>query len=91
MKTPYCVLRSRSVCFQLYLFLFILVSIHSNAQDTPVKEKVISFSSMDEVPVEIHVEGKWTFETNVLITDSNLLYVRVFDTSNLPFYLKLLA
>ena len=79
MKTPYCVLRSRSVCFQLYLFLFILVSIHCNAQDTPVKEKVISFSSMDEVPVEIHVEGKLTFETNALITDSNLLYVNVID------------
>jgi hypothetical protein len=52
------------------------------AQKTTIDEKPALFTSFDIVPVDIDVDGKWSFETNIIITDSNLLFVNVVDLFN---------
>jgi len=79
MKTSCCILCNNYRYLWLYALFMVVTATHTRAQGNSFQEEVALFTAFDEVPVEIVVDGKWSFETNAIITDSNLLYINVSD------------
>jgi hypothetical protein len=62
----------------LYILFIALAANNTNAQQHYIDENGVSFS-FDEVPVTIEVDGKWSFQATMIITNSNVLYINVVD------------
>lgn len=77
MRSSDCLLCCRFSQVWLYL-LFVLVTAVEGQAQVKAKEEAI-LSNYDLVPVEVFVDDKWSFETNIIITDSNLLFINVKD------------
>jgi hypothetical protein len=79
LKHSDCISCCRYIHLWIYVLFLFLTLIQVHAQGNAIAEKAAYFSDFDQVPVEIIVDGKWSFETNVIITDSNLLFINVVD------------
>lgn len=71
---------SKTVHFGSYIKMLSIVGIfildfQTNAQD----KKINSILIFDEILVPVYIENNFSFETNVLISDSNLLYLNIQD------------
>ena len=79
MKISDCIFGYNFRFIGLYVLFTVFAAIPTSAQGNSVDQKLALFSSFEEVPIEIQVDGKWSFETNAIITDSNLLFVNVME------------
>ena len=69
-----------NICYSIgLLFLFITLSTNNVIADDIIEINLPGIISYDEVPVEFEVSGYLRFETDVIITESNRVYINIKD------------
>jgi hypothetical protein len=78
-KTNVLRIRAMLVCMLLFIFSLIMPSIQTKAQYSYDDENKLPLFSYDELQVNVYLGGDLSFDTYIIITNADVLYVNVED------------